>query len=104
MLNNRALFIADEFLLLACFCQVRMQFQGSKFDLEKREDERRMLQDLVGKNLTFLSQLDGLDFNLYSSIVLRRVSNDAAAALLHWANVMFITGLCLCALLWFEGY
>lgn len=51
-----------------------MQYQGSKFDLEKREDERRMLQDLVGKNLTFLSQLDGLDFNLYSSIVLKRVT------------------------------
>ncbi|GMH38811.1 hypothetical protein BSKO_06709 [Bryopsis sp. KO-2023] len=52
---------------------VRMQYQGSKFDLEKREEERRMLQDLVGKNLTFLSQLDGLDFNLYSGTVLKGV-------------------------------
>lgn len=53
---------------------VRMQFQGNKFDQEKREKERKMLQDLVGKNLTFLSQLDGLDFNLYSSLVLTRVN------------------------------
>lgn len=62
-----------------------MQYQGSKFDLEKREDERRMLQDLVGKNLTFLSQLDGLDFNLYSSIVLRRVSSFGAVII--WFSV-----------------
>lgn len=49
---------------------VRMQFQGSKMDQEKRESERKMLQDLVGKNLTYLSQLDTLDFDLYSTSVL----------------------------------
>jgi hypothetical protein len=30
-------------------------------------------QDLVGKNLTFISQLDGLDFKMYSGLVLPRV-------------------------------
>jgi len=52
---------------------VRMQFQGSKMDQEKRESERKMLQDLVGKNLTYLSQLDSLDFNLYSTSVLDKI-------------------------------
>lgn len=52
---------------------VRMQFQGSKMDQEKRESERKMLQDLVGKNLTYLSQLDTLDFNLFSTSVLDKV-------------------------------
>lgn len=42
-------------------------------DQEKRESERKMLQDLVGKNLTYLSQLDALDFNLYASSVLEKV-------------------------------
>ncbi len=34
-----------------------------------REQERQQLQDLVGKNLTYLSQLDGLDYDLYSNKV-----------------------------------
>lgn len=40
---------------------------------EKREKERQQLADLVGKNLTYLSQLDGLDFKLYQETVLPRV-------------------------------
>ena len=48
---------------------VRMQHQGSARDREKREAERQQLQDLVGKNLTYLSQLDGLDYDLYSGTV-----------------------------------
>lgn len=31
------------------------------------------LQDLVGKNLTYISQLDGLTFELYSTSVLPRL-------------------------------
>jgi len=57
---------------------VRMQFQGSKMDQEKRESERMMLQDLVGKNLTYLSQLDALDFKLYSNSVLDKVHSISA--------------------------
>ena len=52
---------------------VRMQHQGTARDREKREVERQQLQDLVGRNLTYLSQLDGLDFELYSTRVLPRV-------------------------------
>lgn len=32
---------------------------------ERREKERQQLADLVGKNLTYMSQLEGLDFPLY---------------------------------------
>jgi hypothetical protein len=46
--------------------------QGSARDREKRERERQQLADLVGKNLTYLSQLDGLTFQLYRDIVLPR--------------------------------
>ncbi|PSC73631.1 vacuolar sorting-associated 35B-like [Micractinium conductrix] len=52
---------------------VRMQHQGSARDREKRERERQQLADLVGKNLTYLSQLDGLTFQLYRDVVLPRV-------------------------------
>ncbi|KAG2501801.1 hypothetical protein HYH03_000301 [Edaphochlamys debaryana] len=52
---------------------VRLQHQGSARDKDKRERERQQLQDLVGKNLTYLSQLDGLSFELYRDQVLPRV-------------------------------
>ncbi|GAQ84640.1 VPS35B VPS35 homolog B [Klebsormidium nitens] len=55
---------------------VRMQHQGSakdKADREKREKERSELRDLVGKNLLVLSQLEGVDLELYKSTVLPRV-------------------------------
>ena len=32
---------------------------------DRREKERQQLADLVGKNLTYLSQLEGLNFELY---------------------------------------
>ena len=52
-------------------------FQGNVRDREKREVERQQLQDLVGKNLTYLSQLDGLDFDLYSGTVgLRKLGDN----------------------------
>lgn len=35
------------------------------FARERREKERQQLADLVGKNLTYISQLEGLDFPLY---------------------------------------
>jgi vacuolar protein sorting-associated protein 35 len=40
---------------------------------ERREQERAQLRDLVGKNLTQLAQLDGLDFALYKRAVLPRL-------------------------------
>jgi len=50
--------------------------QGSARDREKREKERQQLADLVGKNLTYLSQLDGLDLPLYRDVVLPRWGAD----------------------------
>lgn len=40
---------------------------------DRREKERQQLADLVGKNLTYVSQLDGLDFTLYQEKVLPNV-------------------------------
>jgi len=55
---------------------VRMQHQGSArsaAERKARDAERQQLADLVGKNLTYLSQLDGLDFDTYRGLVLPRV-------------------------------
>ncbi|XP_038723805.1 vacuolar protein sorting-associated protein 35A-like isoform X1 [Tripterygium wilfordii] len=52
---------------------VRMQHQGSAREKEKREKERNELRDLVGKNLHVLSQLDGVDLDMYRDIVLPRI-------------------------------
>jgi hypothetical protein len=46
--------------------------QGSARDRERRDKERQQLADLVGKNLTYLSQLDGLDLPLYRDVLLPR--------------------------------
>lgn len=43
--------------------------QGSVRDRDRREKERQQLADLVGKNLTYISQLDGLGFELYAGQV-----------------------------------
>ncbi|XP_046842547.1 vacuolar protein sorting-associated protein 35-like [Xenia sp. Carnegie-2017] len=52
---------------------VRMQHQGHTRDKEKREKERQELRILVGTNLVRLSQLDGVDVNLYQTVVLKGV-------------------------------
>ncbi|KDD73497.1 vacuolar protein sorting-associated protein 35, partial [Helicosporidium sp. ATCC 50920] len=52
---------------------VRLAHQGTAADRRRREAERAQLADLVGKNLTYLSQLDGLNFALYRDVVLPRV-------------------------------
>ncbi|WZZ02848.1 hypothetical protein YC2023_088769 [Brassica napus] len=52
---------------------VRMQHQGPARDKEKREKERSELRDLVGKNLHVLSQLEGVDLDMYRDTVLPRV-------------------------------
>ncbi|KAI9208650.1 vacuolar protein sorting-associated protein 35 [Polychytrium aggregatum] len=49
---------------------VRLQHQGPMKERELRERERKELRLLVGSNLVRLSQLDGLDFGIYSSLVL----------------------------------
>ncbi|KAJ7571069.1 hypothetical protein O6H91_01G147500 [Diphasiastrum complanatum] len=52
---------------------VRMQHQGPAREKERREKERRELRDLVGKNLHVLSQLEGVDLDMYKDVVLPRV-------------------------------
>ncbi|KAG8980094.1 Vacuolar protein sorting-associated protein 35, partial [Tulasnella sp. 427] len=49
---------------------VRLQHQGHSRDREKREMERRELRILVGTNLVRLSQLDGVDLDMYSRNIL----------------------------------
>ncbi|KAA3467091.1 vacuolar protein sorting-associated protein 35B-like isoform X1 [Gossypium australe] len=52
---------------------VRMQHQGPGGVREKREKDRSELQDLVGKNLHVLSQIEGVDLEMYKETVLPRV-------------------------------
>ncbi|KAM7520062.1 hypothetical protein LguiB_019024 [Lonicera macranthoides] len=52
---------------------VRMQHQGPAREKEKREKERSELRDLVGKNLHVLSQIEGIDLEMYRETVLPRV-------------------------------
>lgn len=49
---------------------VRFQHQGHSRDREKREMERRELRILVGTNLVRLSQLDGVDLDIYQKTIL----------------------------------
>lgn len=49
---------------------VRLQHQGHSRDREKREAERKDLRILVGTNLVRLSQLDGVDLELYQNDIL----------------------------------
>lgn len=49
---------------------VRLQHQGHSREREKREQERRELQSLVGTNLVRLSQLEGITLELYKSTIL----------------------------------
>eukprot|EP00163_Fabomonas_tropica_P019084 TRINITY_DN3354_c1_g1_i1.p1 TRINITY_DN3354_c1_g1~~TRINITY_DN3354_c1_g1_i1.p1 ORF type:complete len:604 (-),score=180.43 TRINITY_DN3354_c1_g1_i1:135-1946(-) len=52
---------------------VRMQHQGPARDKDKRERERQELRILVGTNLVRLSNVEGVDYSLYSQVVLPRV-------------------------------
>ncbi|KAB1204045.1 Vacuolar protein sorting-associated protein 35B [Morella rubra] len=52
---------------------VRLQHQGPGQLKEKLEKERSELRDLVGKNLHVLSQIEGVDLELYKDTVLPRI-------------------------------
>ncbi|KAL6959910.1 Vacuolar protein sorting-associated protein 35A [Sarracenia purpurea var. burkii] len=52
---------------------VRMQHQGPAREKERREKERSELRDLVGKNLHVLSQIEGVDLDMYRDTVLPRI-------------------------------
>ncbi|KAG8061394.1 hypothetical protein GUJ93_ZPchr0003g18125 [Zizania palustris] len=50
-----------------------MQHQGPVREKEKRGKERNELRDLVGKNLHVLSQIEGVDLDMYKETVLPRI-------------------------------
>lgn len=52
---------------------VRLQYQGPTRVQEKLDKQRKELCDLVGKNLHVLSQIEGVDLEMYRDIVLPRV-------------------------------
>ncbi|XP_058725396.1 vacuolar protein sorting-associated protein 35B-like [Vicia villosa] len=52
---------------------VRLQHQGPGRIKEKKDKERNELRDLVGKNLHVLSQIDGVDLEMYKETVLPSV-------------------------------
>lgn len=52
---------------------VRLQHQGHSRDREKREMERKELRILVGTNLVRLSQLEGVDLEMYQRTILPSV-------------------------------
>jgi len=52
---------------------VRMQHQGALRDIEKREEERRNLKQLVGTGVVRLSDMDGVDAKIYSQVVLPKL-------------------------------
>ncbi|KAJ6405935.1 hypothetical protein OIU84_013829 [Salix udensis] len=56
---------------------VRMQHQGPVRVKEKLEKERSELCDLVGKNLHVLSQIEGVNLEIYRDTVLPRVLEQA---------------------------
>ena len=47
---------------------VRMQHQGHSKERDRREKERKELRILVGTNLVRLSQLDGVDLEIYKTV------------------------------------
>ncbi|GFY88015.1 vacuolar protein sorting-associated 35A-like protein [Actinidia rufa] len=62
---------------------VRMQHQGPAREKERREKERSELRDLVisvGKNLHVLSQIEGVDLDMYRDTVLPRILEQVIEA------------------------
>lgn len=57
---------------------VRMQNQGKVADKKRREKERQDLRILVGTNLVRLSQLEGVDVDIYQETVLPRILEQVA--------------------------
>ncbi|KAK7382938.1 hypothetical protein VNO78_28602 [Psophocarpus tetragonolobus] len=53
--------------------RLQLQHQGPSRIKEKREKERNELRDLVGKNLHVLSQIEGVDLQMYKDTVLPSV-------------------------------
>ncbi|XP_044475369.1 vacuolar protein sorting-associated protein 35B-like isoform X2 [Mangifera indica] len=73
---------------------VRMQYQGPGRIREKREKERNELRDLVGKNLHVLSQIEGVDLEMYKDNVLPRVIEQVFPDEYHLQTLETLLGAC----------
>ncbi|GAY42881.1 hypothetical protein CUMW_070330 [Citrus unshiu] len=73
---------------------VRMQHQGPGRVREKREKERNELRDLVGKNLHVLSQIEGVDLEMYKENVLPRVLEQVFPDEYHLQTLETLLGAC----------
>ncbi|KAJ3118612.1 Vacuolar protein sorting-associated protein 35 [Nowakowskiella sp. JEL0407] len=74
-INDSISFILQNFIEMNKLW-VRLQHQGHSRDREKREVERKDLRLLVGSNLVRLSQLDGLDLDVYRNLVLPSILEE----------------------------
>ena len=75
---------------------VRLQNQGPTRERGKREKERKELEDLVGKNLVYLSQLEGVDIAMYKSNVLPRVLEQVVSCKDELAQLYLVDCLIQC--------
>ncbi|XP_022772633.1 vacuolar protein sorting-associated protein 35B-like isoform X2 [Durio zibethinus] len=73
---------------------VRMQHQGPGRVREKQEKERSELRDLVGKNLHVLSQIEGVDLEIYKETVLPRVLEQVFPDEYHLQTLETLLGAC----------
>jgi hypothetical protein len=55
---------------------VRMQYLGPSREREKRESERKDLEELIGKNLVRISQIDNLSLDIYERVNFNFASGD----------------------------
>jgi vacuolar protein sorting-associated protein 35 len=58
---------------------VRLQHQGLSREKEKREQERKELRLLVGSNLVRISQLDGVDLEMYKTFILPSILEEVVS-------------------------
>lgn len=86
---------------------VRLQHQGHSREREKREIERKELRILVGTNLVRLSQLDGVDLDMYTKnilpSILEQVVNCKDVIAQEYLMEVVIQASLLCGLLLFAS-
>lgn len=58
---------------------VRLQHQGLSREKDKREQERKELRLLVGSNLVRISQLDGVDLEMYKTFILPSILEEVVS-------------------------
>ncbi|KAL5185804.1 Vacuolar protein sorting-associated protein 35B [Glycine soja] len=74
--------------------RLQLQHQGPARIREKREKERNELRDLVGKNLHVLSQIEGVDLEMYKDTVLPSVLEQVFPDEYHLQTLETLLGAC----------